>query len=208
MRRCIRFADNLIFFLEVDMSIIEIILVGVSLAMDAFAVSMCKGLSMPKINYKHALIIALFFGVFQAVMPLLGWLLGSAFEKYITTFDHWIAFGLLLILGTKALVDAIRDKDDDEKKEYKLDFKELTALAVATSIDALAVGVTFAFLQVSLALSVSLIGVITFVLCLLGVIIGNKFGSKWKKPASIAGGVVLIFMGVKILLEHLGVIAW
>ncbi len=208
MRRCIRFADNLIFFLEVDMSIIEIILVGVSLAMDAFAVSMCKGLSMPKINYKHALIIALFFGVFQAVMPLLGWLLGSAFEKYITTFDHWIAFGLLLILGTKALVDAIRDKDDDEKKEYKLDFKELTALAVATSIDALAVGVTFAFLQVSLALSVSLIGVITFVLCLLGVIIGNKFGSKWKKPASIAGGVVLILMGVKILLEHLGVIAW
>ena len=208
MRRSIRFADNLIFFLEVDMSTIEIVLVGVSLAMDAFAVSTCKGLRMPKINYKHALIIALFFGVFQAVMPLIGWLLGSAFEKYITTFDHWIAFGLLLILGTKALVDAIRDKDDDEEKEYKLDFKELTVLAIATSIDALAVGVTFAFLQVSLALSVSLIGVITFVLCLIGVMIGNKFGSKWKKPASIAGGVVLILMGVKILLEHLGVIAW
>lgn len=208
MRRSIRFADNLIFFLEVDMSTIEIILVGVSLAMDAFAVSTCKGLSMPKINYKHALIIALFFGVFQAVMPLIGWLLGSAFEKYITTFDHWIAFGLLLILGIKALVDAIRDKDDDKNEEYKLDFKELTVLAIATSIDALAVGVTFAFLQVSLALSVSLIGVITFVLCLIGVMIGNKFGSKWKKPASIAGGVVLILMGVKILLEHLGVIAW
>lgn len=208
MRRSIRFADNLIFFLEVDMSTIEIVLVGVSLAMDAFAVSMCKGLSMPKINYKHALIIALFFGVFQAVMPLIGWLLGSAFEKYITTFDHWIAFALLLILGTKALVDAIKDKDDDKNEEYKLDFKELTVLAIATSIDALAVGVTFAFLQVSLALSVSLIGVITFVLCLIGVMIGNKFGSKWKKPASIAGGVVLILMGVKILLEHLGVIAW
>ena len=190
------------------MSTIEIVLVGVSLAMDAFAVSMCKGLSMPKINYKHALIIALFFGVFQAVMPLIGWLLGSAFEKYITTFDHWIAFALLLILGTKALVDAIKDKDDDKNEEYKLDFKELTVLAIATSIDALAVGVTFAFLQVSLALSVSLIGVITFVLCLIGVMIGNKFGSKWKKPASIAGGVVLILMGVKILLEHLGVIAW
>lgn len=190
------------------MSTIEIVLVGVSLAMDAFAVSTCKGLSMPKINYKHALIIALFFGVFQAVMPLIGWLLGSAFEKYITTFDHWIAFGLLLLLGVKALVDAIKDKDDDEKNEYKLDFKELTVLAIATSIDALAVGVTFAFLQVSLALSVSLIGVITFVLCLIGVMIGNKFGSKWKKPASIAGGVVLILMGVKILLEHLGVIAW
>lgn len=208
MRRSIRFADNLIFFLEVDMSTIEIVLVGVSLAMDAFAVSTCKGLSMPKINYKHALIIALFFGVFQAVMPLIGWLLGSAFEKYITTFDHWIAFALLLILGIKALVDAIRDKDDDKNKEYKLDFKELTVLAIATSIDALAVGVTFAFLQVSLALSVSLIGVITFVLCLIGVMIGNKFGSKWKKPASIAGGVVLILMGVKILLEHLGVISW
>lgn len=190
------------------MSTIEIVLVGVSLAMDAFAVSTCKGLSMPKINYKHALIIALFFGVFQAVMPLIGWLLGSTFEKYITTFDHWIAFALLLMLGIKALVDAIKDKDDDKNEEYKLDFKELTVLAIATSIDALAVGVTFAFLQVSLALSVSLIGVITFVLCLIGVMIGNKFGSKWKKPASIAGGVVLILMGVKILLEHLGVIAW
>lgn len=173
--------------------------------MDAFAVSLCRGLCMRKINYKHALIIAGLFGGFQAAMPLLGWLLGRQFEKYIVDIDHWIAFGLLLIIGGKMIWDVF-EKEENSKESGDLNIKELLIMAVATSIDALAVGITFAFLGASIWVSISIIGAITFVLCFAGVIIGNKFGAKFKKKAQLAGGLVLILIGLKILLQHLGVI--
>ncbi len=186
------------------MSTIEIILVGVSLAMDAFAVSTCKGLSMPKINYKHALIIALFFGVFQAVMPLIGWLLGSAFEKYITTFDHWIAFVLLAFIGGNMIKESF-----GKAEELNDDFgvKTMLLMAIATSIDALAVGVTFAFLEVQILPAAGLIGVTTFLLSFAGIYIGNVFGAHYKSKAELAGGIILVLIGVKILLEHLGILS-
>lgn len=187
------------------MSIVEIILISISLAMDAFAVSLCKGLSMPKLNLKHALIISTFFGVFQAVMPLIGWLISNAFKSYIESFDHWIAFGLLLFLGIKMIIDAIKSHDD-KLVEYKLDLKELTLMSIATSIDALAVGITLAFLGTSLWGTVACIGLVTFVLCFVGVIIGNKIGTKFQKASSIGGGIILICIGLKILLQHLGII--
>lgn len=160
---------------------------------------------MRKINYKHALIIAGLFGGFQAAMPLLGWLLGRQFEKYIVDIDHWIAFGLLLIIGGKMIWDVF-EKEENSKESGDLNIKELLIMAVATSIDALAVGITFAFLGASIWVSISIIGAITFVLCFAGVIIGNKFGAKFKKKAQLAGGLVLILIGLKILLQHLGVI--
>ncbi len=184
----------------------EIILIGIGLAMDAFAASICKGLSMKKLNIKHMLVIALYFGGFQAIMPLIGWVLGSQFQRYIVSFDHWIAFALLAFLGTKTIVDTIKDKDEDsEKIESVLNHKELFLLAIATSIDALAVGVTMAFLNVNLASAVSIIGIVTFCICVFGVLVGNMFGSTFKKKASFAGGVILILIGFKILLEHLGI---
>ena len=190
------------------MHIFEIILISIGLAMDAFAVSICKGLSMKKLNVKHAIVIALYFGGFQALMPLIGWILGSQFQVYIVSFDHWIAFLLLVFLGTKTIIDTIKEKDDEqgEKQESILNHKELFLLAIATSIDALAVGITLAFLNVKLAPTVSAIGIITFCICIFGVFVGNMFGSTFKKKASIAGGVILIAIGLKILLEHLGVL--
>ena len=190
------------------MHIIEIILISIGLAMDAFAVSICKGLSMKKLNMKHGLVIALYFGGFQALMPLLGWFLGSQFQTYIVSFDHWIAFILLAFLGTKTIVDTLREKDDEQeqKQESRLDHKELFLLAIATSIDALAVGVTLAFLQVNIISAVSVIGIITFCICIFGILVGNMFGMGSKKKASIAGGVILIAIGLKILLEHLGIL--
>lgn len=189
------------------MHIFEIILISIGLAMDAFAVSICKGLSMKKLNIKHALIIAFYFGGFQAIMPLVGWILGSQFQVYIVSFDHWIAFALLAFLGIKTIVDTIREQDEEsEKVESKLDYKELLLLAIATSIDALAVGVTMAFLNVKLVSTVSTIGIITFCICIFGVLIGNIFGTALKKKASFAGGVILLLIGFKILLEHLGVL--
>lgn len=191
------------------MGILEIFLIGVGLSMDAFAVSICKGLQMHRINKTHTAVIGLFFGGFQAFMPLIGWLLGKQFEKYITSFDHWIAFGLLVFLGGKMVIEAIKGEDDgDEKSSEKLDLKELTLLAVATSIDALAVGITFAFLKVNILFSIIIIGITTFILSVIGVFIGNKFGSKFKSKAEIAGGVILILIGLKILLEHLGILAF
>ena len=188
------------------MGLLEIFLVAISLAMDAFAVSLCRGLCMRKINYKHVTIIAGLFGLFQAVMPLIGWFLGRQFEKYIVEFDHWIAFALLLIIGGKMIFDVF-DKDEDNKAlSSDLNIKELLLMAVATSIDALAVGITFAFLGVSIWKSIGIIGAVTFVICFIGVVLGNKFGSKFKKKAQFAGGLVLILIGLKILLEHLGVI--
>lgn len=190
------------------MGFVELFLIGVGLSMDAFAVSICKGLNMKKINYKHALIIGGFFGGFQALMPLLGWALGSRFEQYIESVDHWIAFILLAFIGGKMVYESIKDGDDDEESAHqdKLDIKELFTLAVATSIDALAVGVTFAFLKVSIVPSITLIGITTFVISVGGVVIGNRFGSKYKNKAEIAGGMILILIGLKILLEGVGIL--
>lgn len=187
------------------MGLIEIILIAVSLAMDAFAVSICKGLSMKKMDWKKAIIIGLYFGVFQAVMPVIGYLLGVGFEESIKFIDHWIAFVLLAFIGGNMVKEAL-SKDDDEEVDDKVDFKTMIVLAIATSIDALAVGVTFAFLNVNIVLSVSLIGIITFVISCIGVKIGNVFGDKYEKKAELAGGIVLILIGLKILLEHLGIL--
>lgn len=185
----------------------ELFMIAVGLSMDAFAVALSKGLNMFRINYRHALVIAAFFGGFQAGMPLLGWLLGQQFERYITSVDHWIAFLLLLFIGGKMLRDAFRDEDNIwDAFDDRLDIRELIVLAVATSIDALAVGITFAFLQVAILPSITLIGVTTFILSFVGVALGNRFGMKYEKKAEMAGGLVLILIGFKILLEHLNIL--
>lgn len=185
------------------MSIYEIFLIALGLSMDAFAVAICKGLSLYKIKPKHAIITGLYFGGFQALMPLIGYILGKQFESLITSVDHWIAFGLLAIIG----INMIREsRSKAECLNDSLSFKTMLPLAIATSIDALAVGVTFAFMKVSIVASVSFIGVITFVLSCVGVKIGNVFGAKYKSKAELAGGIVLILMGLKILLEDLGII--
>lgn len=191
------------------MGFFELFLIAVGLSMDAFAVSICKGLKMQRFNVRHAGVIAVAFGGFQALMPVIGWFLGKQFESYITGIDHWIAFALLAVIGGKMAVESFKKEEEDSSKENeKLDVKELLVLAVATSIDALAVGITFAFLQVSIVPAVSLIGVITFVLSAVGVFIGHKFGAKFKSKAELAGGIILILIGLKILLEHLGVISF
>ena len=176
--------------------------------MDAFAVSVCKGLAMKKVNKKQAVIIGLYFGGFQGLMPLIGWFLGVSFQKYITSVDHWIAFGLLVFIGGKMILEAIRDTDVQEIKEKDppLDHKEMFVLAVATSIDALAVGITFAFLDTPIVEAVIIIGCTTFLLSILGVVVGNFFGTRYKKKAEIAGGIILVLIGFKILLEHLGLL--
>ena len=184
------------------MSIIEIALIGVGLAMDAFAVSICKGLAMRRMNYKKAIIIAAFFGVFQALMPALGYVLGTTFANKIAAIDHWIAFILLALIGANMIKEAL-SSDDDECQDDSLRLGDLIMLSIATSIDALAVGITFAFFNVSLLLSVSMIGIITFIICVIGVKVGNVFGEKYKSKAELAGGLILIVMGAKILIEHL-----
>ena len=189
------------------MGIIELLLIALGLAMDAFAVSICKGITMKKLKFKNVLIIALFFGGFQGIMPLIGWLVGSQFEQYITPVDHWIAFILLGFLGVKMLIDSFK-KEEDECCNDSFSIKELFVLAIATSIDALAVGITFAFLNVNIIGAVSSIAVITFVLAIIGVFIGHKFGDKFKNKAEFIGGIILILMGVKILLEHLEIISF
>ena len=186
------------------MELFEIIVIAIGLAMDAFAVSVCKGLSMKKIDWKKAIIIAVYFGIFQALMPVLGYFLGSSFSAFVQKVDHWIAFILLSIIG----VNMIKESTDDEveKRNDNVDFKTMVVLAIATSIDALAVGVTFAFFEVNILLAISIIGIITFILSIFGVIIGNKFGDKFQNKAELAGGIILIIIGVKILLEHLGIL--
>lgn len=187
------------------MSFFELFLLAIGLSMDAFAVSICEGLSMKKLNLKRAGILALFFGGFQAGMPLLGYLLGKNFQQYITSIDHWIAFVLLTIIGGNMIKEAL-DKDEEEKEDKKFNLKYVSVLAVATSIDALAVGITFAFLQVSIIPAVCLIGITTFILSFVGVKIGNVFGSKYKSKAELLGGTILIIIGLKILVEHLGLL--
>lgn len=172
--------------------------------MDAFAVSVCKGLAMKKLSWKKAVVIGLWFGGFQALMPALGYLLGTRFERYVTAIDHWIAFVLLVLIGANMIREAL--SADEEKANDSVDVKTMFLLAVATSIDALAVGITYAFLQVRIVPAVSFIGIITLVLSVTGVKIGNVFGLKYKTRAEIFGGVILILMGLKILLEHLGLL--
>lgn len=185
------------------MVFVKLLLIALGLSMDAFAVSVCKGLNMKKINYAHAFIIGGAFGAFQAIMPLIGWAVGKQFASLVTSVSHWIAFALLLVIGAKMLIEAV--KDDDKEIPEGLDYKELLILAVATSIDALAVGVVFAVENVKILPSVLVIGTVTFVLSVIGVAIGNRFGARYNKGAQIAGGSILVLLGAKILLDGLGV---
>ena len=182
------------------MNIFELLLLAVGLAMDAFAVSVCKGLSVERLKPRHPITAGLYFGGFQALMPLIGWLLGSQFESLIKSVDHWIAFGLLAVIGANMIRESFGKA---EELNSSFSPKAMLPLAVATSIDALAVGVTFAFLEVSIVFAVSIIGAVTFVISAAGVRIGNVFGAKYKSRAELAGGVILIILGVKILIEHL-----
>lgn len=186
------------------MGIIELLLLSIGLGMDAFAVSICKGISMKKMNWKKACIIGLYFGGFQAIMPILGYFLGSTFESIITSLDHWIAFILLGIIGGNMIKDLFSKECDNF--DDNVNFKTMIVLAIATSIDALAVGITFAFLKVNLVLAISLIGIITFILSVVGTKVGNRFGDKYEKKAELVGGIILILLGTKILLEHLNIL--
>lgn len=183
------------------MSIIELFIIAVGLSMDAFAVSVCKGLSVPRAKKSHLIITGLYFGGFQALMPLIGYLLGVNFRHMITSVDHWIAFILLALIGVNMIREA---REETEALDASFSVKAMLPLAIATSIDALAVGITFAFLHVQIVPAITFIGVTTFILSVIGVKIGNLFGAKYKSYAEIAGGIVLILLGCKILLEHLG----
>ena len=191
------------------MGIVELLLIAVGLSMDAFAVSICRGLGMRRLNLRTAAVLALFFGGFQALMPLVGWALGSQFMWLIGPVDHWVAFVLLAFIGGKMLWEAFHEEDEgcDCEDTSGIDLREFLILAVATSIDALAAGISFAALNVDIVASVSLIGIITFALSFAGVAVGHFFGARYERPASIVGGVVLILIGLKVLLEHLGVVA-
>ncbi|HJA31640.1 MAG TPA: manganese efflux pump MntP family protein [Candidatus Eisenbergiella pullicola] len=187
------------------MSLFELFLIACGLSMDAFAVSVCKGLSVRKASLSQSLVTGLWFGGFQAGMPLIGYLLGVSFSSLITNVDHWIAFILLAIIGGNMIRESF---SPEETCDGSFSVKTMLPLAVATSIDALAVGITFAFLQVSIVPAVSFIGVITFLLSAAGLKIGNVFGSRWRSKAEFLGGLVLILMGAKILLEHLGILSF
>lgn len=184
------------------MGLIELFLIAVGLSMDAFAVSVCKGLAMPKCTFKKAAIVGLWFGGFQALMPVIGYILGAQFQETIASIDHWIAFVLLALIGGNMIHEAL--DNDEEEADASLDVKTMFLLAVATSIDALAIGITFAFLKVNIIPAVCFIGIVTFIISFAGVKIGNVFGARYKNKAEIVGGVILILLGLKILLEHLG----
>ena len=191
------------------MTLLEIFLVGIGLSMDAFAVSICKGLAMPAVNKKQALLIGAYFGVFQALMPLAGWLLGSQFARHVTKLAPWIAFVLLAWIGGSMLRESLSKKEEDEEVEpVELRHKELFLLAVATSIDALAVGVSFSMVELSVPIgaAAALIGCTTFAISVGGVFVGHIFGARYKNRAEFVGGAILILVGVKILLEHFGVL--
>lgn len=185
------------------MPLSALFVLAVGLSMDAFAVAICKGLSVQKLKPEHMLIVGLYFGGFQALMPAVGYLLGIQFEQYITAVDHWIAFILLGIIGVNMILES---RHPAEEQTPGFGVKTMLTMAVATSIDAFAVGISFAFLQVDIVPAVSFIGGITFVLSAVGVKIGNVFGAKYKSKAELVGGIILVAMGVKILLEHLGVL--
>ena len=185
------------------MSFAELFLIAVGLSMDAFAVSICKGLSVKKLSPKHVLLVGVYFGGFQFLMPVIGYLLGFRFEHLITNIDHWIAFVLLAFIGGNMIKESF-GKSEELNDDFG--FKTMLLMAVATSIDALAVGITFAFLNVSIIPAASLIGVTTFIIAAVGIYIGNVFGAKYKSKAELAGGIILVLIGVKILLEHLGIV--
>jgi len=192
------------------MTLIELFLIAVGLSMDAFAVAICKGLSMRKVRLRASVTVGLYFGIFQGLMPLIGFLLGRGFAEYIVTFDHWVAFVLLAIIGGKMIHGAWQQKDVEDvidesrdSPDSSLAFSVMFPAAIATSIDALAIGVGFAFLQVSIVPAVSFIGAVTFTLSAIGVYLGSVFGSRFKVRAEIAGGIILVLIGVKILVEHL-----
>lgn len=189
-----------------EMTFIELLLIAIGLSMDAFSVSICKGLTTKKFSWHMALVCGMWFGGFQALMPMIGYFLGAQFQDMIEAYDHWIAFGLLFLIGANMIREAVWGKE--EQQDGSLGFKTMLLLAIATSIDALAVGVSFACIQVKLWSSVIVIGITTFLFSVLGVKIGNVFGSKYEKSAEIIGGIILILIGLKILLEHLGVIAF
>ena len=191
------------------MTLIDVFFIGIGLSMDAFAVSVCKGLSAGKTSVKHMALAGAWFGGFQALMPLVGYLLGSAFEQYVTTVDHWIAFILLFIIGANMIREALSKEEEDVSDAFG--FKTMFIMAIATSIDALAVGITFVCVPVSIVrasslvntgIAVSIIGVITFMFSMAGAKIGNIFGTKYKNKAEFAGGVILILLGLKIIIEH------
>ena len=191
------------------MTLVEIFLVGVGLSMDAFAVAICKGLAMPRVNRKQTLLIGLYFGVFQAVMPLTGWLLGSQFARRVTKMAPWIAFVLLAWIGGSMIRESLSKKEEEEKAEpAELRHRELLMLAIATSIDALAVGVSFSMVELTVPIYAAaiLIGCTTFAISVAGVFVGNLFGARYKNRAEFAGGAILILIGLKILLEHFGVL--
>ena len=189
------------------MGFVELLFLALGLSMDAFAVSICKGLSMKKAGLKEGAICGAWFGGFQALMPLIGFLLGGLFAGVIEAFDHWVAFGLLAVIGINMLKEAFEKCDCCENSSADLSFKTMFVMAIATSIDALAVGISLAMAgDVNIVAAVALIGTVTFVMCALGVKIGNVFGSRLEKKAQAAGGIILILLGVKILLEHLGVL--
>jgi len=189
------------------MNLFELLLIAIGLSMDAFSVSVCKGLTTKRFSWRMALICGLWFGFFQILMPTIGYFLGAQFQEFIEAYDHWIAFGLLFLIGANLIREAVWGKKEDEGGSA-LDFKTMLLLAIATSIDALAVGVSFACIQVKLWSSVLVIGFTTFTFSVLGVKIGNAFGSKYEKSAGIIGGIILILIGLKILLEHLGIISF
>ena len=186
------------------MDIWTLFILAVGVSMDAFAVSICKGLAMQKVKVRHAVTAGVWFGGFQALMPVIGYFLGIQFQEYITAYDHWIAFGLLLIIGGNMIKEAL--SNEEECADASMAFGKMLVLAIATSIDALALGVTFAFLQVDIWKAVAFIGVVTFCFSVAGIKIGNVFGAKYKSKAEFAGGLILILLGVKILLEHLGIL--
>ncbi len=186
------------------MGLLELFILAVGLSMDAFAVAVCKGLAMPKMSWKGAAIVGLYFGGFQALMPFLGYLLGAGFKDAISAYDHWVAFILLALIGGNMIRES--REDEEESLDASLSFRSMVLLAIATSIDALAVGITFAFLNVKIGPAVAVIGCTTFVISLAGVLIGNKFGSRYKQKAEAVGGIILILIGLKILLEHTGIL--
>lgn len=186
------------------MSLFTILTLAAGLSMDAFAVAICKGLAMKRASFKNMAIVGLWFGGFQGLMPVIGYLLGARFQSRITAIDHWIAFVLLGLIGANMIKEAL--SEEEEHADDSLAFRTMLLLAVATSIDALAVGITFAFLKVNITVAAAIIGTTTFFLSMAGVKVGNVFGVKYKAKAELAGGIILIFLGIKILLEHLGIL--
>ena len=193
------------------MTFIELFLIGVGLSMDAFAAAICQGLSMTRIKWGHALTVGLYFGGFQALMPFTGWMLGSQFADRIQQYDHWIAFILLVLIGGNMIREALSGDEEDAAQaetDLRLDHKKLFLMAIATSIDALAIGVTFAFLETVILPAIGIIGCTTFCISVAGVAVGCWFGARYKKRAEITGGAILVLLGIKILLEHLGILAF